>query len=188
MRRWQNWRSNLGSELTRQRIFCPPCQRTSTPRFEPISKSTDSSNRFGPSKSQIFDGRHRYRAPCLELNIEPRFKEWRRGDPVALVWSANIERRHLNQGQRAMLLVKMGLLEKPEKLARERMLSGKANPVAKVPQGRSSDLVAAQNGVSPRYLQLAKSIKRANIEGLEGAVLSGAIPIKDAGRFAGNIR
>ena len=61
------------------------------------------------------------------------------------------------------------------------MLSGKANPVAKVPQGRSSDLLAAQNGVSPRYLQLAKSIKRANIEGLEGAVLSGAIPIKDVG-------
>ena len=130
-------------------------------------------------KGQILDGRHRYKA-CQELGIKPRFQAWR-GDPVALVWSANSARRHLTQSQRAMLIVKLGLLRKPEREARGRMLSGR---VAMVPVGRSRDIVAAQSGVSGRYIQYAKAAATAGIKGLEAAVISGAVPLKDAARFA----
>lgn len=54
----------------------------------------------------ILDGRNRYRA-LLQLKIEPRVVHWNSdGSPEAYVVSKNIMRRHLNAGQRAMLIAK----------------------------------------------------------------------------------
>lgn len=51
---------------------------------------------------QILDGWHRYRA-CLELGIEPVTKEIDTADPLGLVFTLNIHRRHLDRGQIAMI-------------------------------------------------------------------------------------
>jgi hypothetical protein len=50
---------------------------------------------------QLIDGRNRLRA-CAMAGVEPRFTTLDGQDPVAYILSANIARRHLTTGQRAM--------------------------------------------------------------------------------------
>ena len=55
---------------------------------------------------QILDGRHRYRA-CCDLGIEPVTKEIDAKDPLRLVFTLNLQRRHLDKGQVAMIAAKV---------------------------------------------------------------------------------
>ena len=72
-------------------------------------------------EGKVLDGRHRYRA-CEEVGIEPKFEEYKGGDPAAFVLSRNVKRRHLNQGQIAMVLLQMGeLVSKLQAEAQERI-------------------------------------------------------------------
>lgn len=60
----------------------------------------------------ILDGRHRYRA-CLELEIEPWFKEFDGPDSLLdYVVSINLRRRHLDDSQRAMAMANLSKLER----------------------------------------------------------------------------
>lgn len=53
---------------------------------------------------QVIDGRHRLRA-CEQIGIEPVVREVSAddGDPIALVVSLNLHRRHLTESQRALV-------------------------------------------------------------------------------------
>jgi N6-adenosine-specific RNA methylase IME4 len=57
-------------------------------------------------QGMVLDGRARL-AICEMLGVEPRFEEWEpeNADPYAYVWSLNGTRRHLDEGQRALLAV-----------------------------------------------------------------------------------
>lgn len=55
-------------------------------------------------EGKVLDGWHRYRA-CKKAGVVPKTRIWRGADPMAFVVSMNIMRRHLNESQRAMLLV-----------------------------------------------------------------------------------
>ena len=61
----------------------------------------------------ILDGRNRYRA-CKAAGIQPRFERWvprHEGDtPLAFALSRNLERRHLNESQRAMSAARLANL------------------------------------------------------------------------------
>ncbi|WP_051838319.1 ParB N-terminal domain-containing protein [Streptomyces sp. NRRL WC-3742] len=53
----------------------------------------------------LLDGRNRL-AACKLAGVEPRFATHTKGDPAAVAWALNIRRRHLTQGQRAMIIAK----------------------------------------------------------------------------------
>jgi ParB-like chromosome segregation protein Spo0J len=57
-------------------------------------------------EGRILDGRHRYRA-CVELGIEPGFRDHDGSDPVAVVISMNLCRRHLDISQRALIAAEL---------------------------------------------------------------------------------
>lgn len=84
---------------------------------EPIWQHTDGS---------IIDGRNRYLA-CKKAGIEPQFRTWNgSGGLVALVWSLNGVRRHLDSGQKAAIAVEM--LPMLEEEARKRQAHGQTAP------------------------------------------------------------
>jgi len=55
---------------------------------------------------QIVDGRNREEA-CYRADIAPTFEELNGRDPVAFIWSANMERRQMNAAQKAMVAARM---------------------------------------------------------------------------------
>lgn len=59
-------------------------------------------------ENQILDGRGRYRA-CRELGIDPPFEEFVSTDfgPIDYLVSVNLRRRHMTQGQRAAMALKL---------------------------------------------------------------------------------
>ena len=59
----------------------------------------------------VLDGRHRMRA-CSESGIEPSFRKYAGDDPSAFVVSLNLQRRHLDTSQRAMVAAKLAILPK----------------------------------------------------------------------------
>src|SRR4051794_7135433 len=68
-------------------------------------------------EDKILDGRNRYLA-CVEAGVAPICRSLDGGDPLALVISLNIRRRHLTQEQKRELIAKL-LRVQPEKSDRE---------------------------------------------------------------------
>ena len=56
-------------------------------------------------ENAILDGRNRYLA-CVELGIEPKYKDWTGSDPFDYVWDTNAERRNLEPLQKTLLRIK----------------------------------------------------------------------------------
>jgi ParB-like chromosome segregation protein Spo0J len=82
------------------------------PEFEELVASVRDHGLFDPItllEGSILDGRNRYRA-CQAAGVEPRFEEFDGGDPTAFVVSKNINRRHLNVSQRAMIAAKLATI------------------------------------------------------------------------------
>ena len=62
-------------------------------------------------EGMILDGRARYRA-CLKAGVEPHFEHYEGDDPVGLIVSRDLMRKHLTDDQIAMLTVEMAEIEK----------------------------------------------------------------------------
>lgn len=58
----------------------------------------------------LIDGRNRLRA-CQMVKVEPTFEPLNGRDPVALILSANVERRQLSKGQAAMAVAQARVLD-----------------------------------------------------------------------------
>jgi hypothetical protein len=61
-------------------------------------------------EGKILDGRNRYDA-CVELHLGIKTKLYEGDDPIGFVLSANLQRRHLNESQRAIVGAKLSNLE-----------------------------------------------------------------------------
>ena len=87
-------------------------------------------------ETQLVDGRNR-RAACKIAGVVPTSRDLNGEDPAAFVISANIHRRHLTKGQRAMAVA---------------MIYPKAHP------GKKTSSVSEEAKVSAVYLSQARTV------------------------------
>lgn len=107
----------------------------------------------------ILDGRNRYNA-CIKAGIEPQYRTWDgHGSAVSFVLSENVHRRHLDASQRAAIAAEAEPIFAAEAKERQKR---KPAELAKLPGQRwnARDDAAKSLGVSPRYVQDAKAIKK----------------------------
>lgn len=122
-------------------------------------------------EGMVLDGWHRYTA-CLEAGIKPHTMQFPAdGDPVALVKTANLHRRHLTASQRAAAVVACSAwvpAGRPKKGAPGASFSTKAE-------------LAKEAHVSQSTIAQAKVAHKA---GLTEAVKEGALTVKEAAKVA----
>ncbi len=117
-------------------------------------------------RGQVIDGRHRLRA-CTELDVRPVYHDLPDGaDPVEAVIRANLTRRQLTAGQRAMLAADLAL-RRPGRLNAQKCAITQTD-------------AAARFGVSRRSVQQARRVQdRAHPE-IAAAVRAGEVSVSDA--------
>jgi len=122
-------------------------------------------------RGQVIDGRHRLRA-CAELGIEPVVREVDSDEPLALALSLNLHRRHLSEGQRAMIAAQLATL-------------GPGRPAKTASQDAvSQEEAARQLEVSRRSVQRAKTVLEGGSHTLQQAVSEGHLPLTLASALA----
>lgn len=100
-------------------------------QFEDLKESIRQNGQRDPIaiyEGQILDGWHRYRC-CQELGIEAATFEFA-GDPVAFVLDKNVKRRHLSEGQRAMMVVQISVITSKDKYLKRDMTQGQMAEIA----------------------------------------------------------
>jgi hypothetical protein len=106
---------------------------------------------------QILDGVNRWQA-CLTLKpanekLVPdlMFTEYKGPDPIAFVISANLKRRHLDVGQRAMIAAELAT-----------MRQGERTDKSPSPNSKSTETAAKELNVSPRSVVTGKAVRKAD--------------------------
>ncbi|MGO8992652.1 MAG: ParB/RepB/Spo0J family partition protein [Polyangiaceae bacterium] len=153
-------------------------------------------------EGKIIDGRNRLRA-CEIAGVEPRFSEWTGdGDPSEWIFATNLQRRHLNPSQRA--LIGLELKKFYEGQAHERKWAGRpasgpsetaaadevnvsaeghVTPEAALEaafKGKASEQAARAAGVSARSIERAEQLVAAAAPELVDAVRAGQATVWSA--------
>ena len=115
-----------------------------------------------PMTWMLIDGRNR-RAACKLAGIEPRIRVLNGDDPTAYVLSANIHRRHMTKGQRAMAVAMIY----PERQKGGRGKTSQAKTSAKI-GGFSMDLIDKGRAVLCYAPDLAANVL-SGVESLDAA-------------------
>jgi ParB-like chromosome segregation protein Spo0J len=63
---------------------------------------------------QVLDGRNRYRA-CQRLGQDCATRPYTGDDPLSFVLSMNLQRRHLDESQRAMIAARLATMRRGER-------------------------------------------------------------------------
>jgi ParB-like chromosome segregation protein Spo0J len=121
---------------------------------------------------QVIDGRHRFRA-CAQLGLEPWVQEVdaEEGDPLALVISLNLHRRHLTESQRAMVATRLATLK---------LGANQHAQICAPSQRDAADLV----GVSRRLVQHARTVVENGSADLVAAVDRGEVAVSTAAELS----
>ena len=122
---------------------------------------------------QVIDGRHRLRA-CEQLGLEPLVRQVSAddGDPFGLVVSLNLHRRHLSEGQRAIIAARMATLP-----------HGRPDANAQI-CAFTQDEAAQHLKVSRRTVQHARAVLDHGIDELQAAVKGGEISVSAAAELS----
>ena len=121
------------------------------------------------SEGRIVDGRNRYRA-CEKVGVEPRYTCYD-GDPNSIpsfVVSMNLQRRHLNESQRAMVAARLA-----------NMRQGERTDLAQICAMSQSDAANMFN-VGRRSVQHATKVLASGSEELIAACQGGEVAVADA--------
>lgn len=126
-------------------------------------------------EGKVLDGRNRYLA-CQKAKIKPQYREFKgtSGGALALVVSANLQRRQLTFEQRAMALARISALNQQGGDRRSEDFKT-ARAVLK-----SDEELADQAGISSDSVQRARKIVDQGSKPLQAAVERGEIPLKKA--------
>jgi ParB-like chromosome segregation protein Spo0J len=121
---------------------------------------------------QVIDGRHRIQA-CQQLGREPLIREIQadEGDPLALVISLNLHRRHLSESQRAMVAARLANMRQGERTD----LEPSAN-LQKVSVARAAGML----NVSERTVASSKKVLDQGTPELVAAVECGDMAVSTA--------
>jgi hypothetical protein len=124
-------------------------------------------------EGKVLDGRLRCLA-CRKAGVEPEFYDFdpeRDGDPLAYVISKNLNRRQLNESQRALVAAKIANLEQGQRASD----NPENFPVTQA-------IAAAMANVSDRSLRLAKAVLES--PDLVRAVERGRLRVSEAAKAA----
>jgi N6-adenosine-specific RNA methylase IME4 len=125
----------------------------------------------------ILDGRNRYLASKL-AGVDMPFEEYQGDDPIAFVISANLQRRHLDTSQRAMVAAKLANMRQGERtdLQPSGNLPKVAQPVA-----------AKMLKVGERSVRHATAVLEQAVPALAAAVEAGTVKVSAAAIIAGEL-
>ena len=131
-------------------------------------------------QGKVLDGRNRLRA-CDALGIKPKTVDYKGTDPIGHILSLNLNRRHLNASQRAMIVADIETL----KVGANQHVT----PRSYSDEGRSIDLPslgAACKGarVSPGSAKRARTVKASGTPELTSSVRAGKIAVSTASVLA----
>lgn len=121
-------------------------------------------------RGKILDGRNRYRA-CLLKGINPTFHEELPADPYAFFASANLHRRHLEIGQRAMIAAQLATMKQGD---------NQHSPAGETSQGKAAELLNVGEGSVERAAEVIKQ----GAPDLVDAVKHGDVRVSAAAEFA----
>lgn len=118
-------------------------------------------------KKQVLDGRNRFKA-CQKAKVKAKFREFKGGDEAALAFvvSANVQRRHMDESQRAMAGARIATLRNGQR----------SDYVEAVPIGLASNLV----GASERSVKRARRVLDDGSKPLQRAVDAGEVSVSRA--------
>lgn len=156
------------------------------PELEALSRDIEANGLREPiwlhPDGRIIDGRNRYRA-CMLVGVEPDTRTWDGDvDLVAFVVSLNLHRRHLSEGQRAMIAAKIANIEPGQFAGNQHVPCAnlRTPPV-------SQSAAAALMDVSRRSVQHATKVQTDGAPELVQAVESGAVPVSAAATVASEL-
>lgn len=119
---------------------------------------------------KILDGRNRWRA-CQETGTETRYRQYEGTDPVGFVVSLNVQRRHLDESQRAMISARIATMERGD---------NQHAPIGACSQEEAAELLS----VARRSVQRAAKVLDEGTPELIAAVDSGEIKVSAAAVLA----
>jgi len=120
-------------------------------------------------EGKILDGRNRYNA-CNDAGVEPNFVEYEGEDALSYVISLKLDRRHLNERQRAMIGARLANMKGRRKVGKSAHFSNKD----------ASDKL----NVSERIIKSAKKVQKEGIEDLQKSVEAGKVSVSAASDIA----
>jgi ParB-like chromosome segregation protein Spo0J len=121
-------------------------------------------------EGKILDGRNRYLA-CQRARIEPRFEKYTGSNPLALVLSLNLKRRHLDESQRAMVAATIATL---------RLGTNQHAQICAPSQEAAGDML----NVSRRTVQYAREVLDEGVQELVAKVDRGEVSVSAASDVA----
>jgi hypothetical protein len=115
-------------------------------------------------QGKILDGRNRYRA-CVQVGVNPKYREYTGDNPLNFVISLNLKRRHLNESQRAVIAAKLANMTRGGDTGKNQYSEWQS---ANLQNGKINQSTAAELlNVSPRLVAAVKAVERAAPELVE---------------------